>query len=209
MPGNNDSGDDTDEPWNKTDRARGFLTQTDREYLVDERELEGQQERNTRYRIRQRAIQGLLDVVFLHHHLSGEDRRQIAQHGDLNRSVVRSEIHGMAYDLLMFSDDYGSDMSLIEALEKELEVMLDAYHPYEEIGEVGGIVDRTVSVEVNVEDETYTPEKIENRLYSGDANYVEAMTYREVSMQDGYDFEGEEEALEIAKQIVDEYLSNQ
>jgi len=58
------------------ERDRGVLTKSDREFLIGEKELEGQAERNARYRIRNRVEDALLDF-FLLNAISEEDRKRI------------------------------------------------------------------------------------------------------------------------------------
>ncbi|WP_430639366.1 hypothetical protein [Haloferax volcanii] len=61
------------------DRERGILTTTDRQYLLNEADIEPgtQAERDTRQRIRNRAYSALLDFELLLQHLEPRDRRQI------------------------------------------------------------------------------------------------------------------------------------
>lgn len=69
MPDDNDpSGSDDSEGFydsEYTDRKRGILTKNDREYLLGKKEISGQDERNLRYRMRQRVLQSLLDIELL------------------------------------------------------------------------------------------------------------------------------------------------
>lgn len=59
-------------------RDRGILTKDDRKFLRGEKDFESEQSvRDTRYRIRKRVRNGLLDFSILLHHLDRNDREQI------------------------------------------------------------------------------------------------------------------------------------
>lgn len=62
--------------WEVPDRGRGIFTKDDRKYLLGEKELSGQSERNIRYRIRERFINSLLDLR-LAYNLSKKDQKKI------------------------------------------------------------------------------------------------------------------------------------
>jgi hypothetical protein len=61
-----------------TDRNRGILTQADREYLLGEKDLKSQSEREARQRIRDRLENALLDISLLNHRISENDREMVA-----------------------------------------------------------------------------------------------------------------------------------
>lgn len=60
-------------------KFRGFLTETDRKYLLDKGQLEGQAERNRRKYIRERVKNALLDFTLLQDHLEKRDRRLVVK----------------------------------------------------------------------------------------------------------------------------------
>ena len=62
----------------RMDRDRGILTESDREFLKDRKELSDQAKRDARYRIRNRVEDGVLDLAYLSIFLSEEDRNQVA-----------------------------------------------------------------------------------------------------------------------------------
>lgn len=78
MPDDNPTDDAVRPVWTEADRDRGILTQHDREYLLESQELEGQDERNARYRIRQRVFQSLYDMALISEHLDDNDLAKIA-----------------------------------------------------------------------------------------------------------------------------------
>jgi len=98
------------------DRGRGILTDQDREYLAGERELTGQDERNARYRIRQRLIRALDDIAFLNWHLANEDLAQVAEENHLHPDYLIS----MACQLLAKRNP----LEMEETLEKELQISI-------------------------------------------------------------------------------------
>ena len=64
-------------PWAKSDRERAILTQSDREYLLGEKEVSQEAERNTRYRIRRRLKNAIRDLVLIEYALPEEDLEQV------------------------------------------------------------------------------------------------------------------------------------
>lgn len=90
------------ESWEETNRKRGILTKGDREYLLGQRELSGQDERNTRYRIRQRVAQGLLDIQLLADYFPLSDIKQIVEKNeDISSTPVSKNLIQFAYKLLI------------------------------------------------------------------------------------------------------------
>lgn len=81
--------------WKEPYRDRGLLTETDRKYLLGRIELEGQDERNARYRIRQRVIHGIHDIRLLTYALSDNDLEQI-----VNNKLIE---HHSSTDLMLFA----------------------------------------------------------------------------------------------------------
>lgn len=70
---------DSEINFRQEDRDRGILTKSDRKYLVGEKDLSEQSQRDARYRIRNRLINGILDLSFLKFHLPERDRHQVAE----------------------------------------------------------------------------------------------------------------------------------
>lgn len=68
--------------WENPDRDRGIFTPHDRKYILGKTELSGQDERNARYRIRQRLIQGLYDLQLIDF-IRNEDLSQVVEETDL------------------------------------------------------------------------------------------------------------------------------
>lgn len=97
MDSNDNSSDSTDlgdfadyePPWRDPDRDRGILTPSDRRYLLGEVELEGQDERNARYRIRQRVKESLQDMVLIAEEMEERDIDHIADSDVFGDEFVR------------------------------------------------------------------------------------------------------------------------
>jgi hypothetical protein len=107
-----DSNNTEKPPWEIVDRDRGIFTKDDREYLLDEKELEGQYERNTRYRIRQRIIQSLLDIALMAE-VDTEDKSQIATDERVDQRYIHLSLFAFACEILRNSqrtNDYLGDI---------------------------------------------------------------------------------------------------
>jgi hypothetical protein len=87
------------------DRGRGILTEEDRRYLLDQKEIEGQDERNTRYRIRERIIESIFDAGLIAENLSNEDLELIANHESV---PPIGELINLAYSLLEADERAGN-----------------------------------------------------------------------------------------------------
>lgn len=96
----------TDEPyeWKVPERNRGVLTERERRYLLGQLELDGQDERNIRYQIRQRTIESLRDLILISSNLEDRDLERILE--SVDSLVVASALSYIAYR--------GLDESLIE-----------------------------------------------------------------------------------------------
>jgi hypothetical protein len=70
--------------YRNSDRKRGILTKNDRGYLLGELELSGQDERNTRYRIRQRLIQSFMDLRLISREYPEEELEKLMGHDHLS-----------------------------------------------------------------------------------------------------------------------------
>lgn len=83
------------------DRERGILTSHDRAYLLGEKELDDQDERNARYRIRQRTIQAIYDMHLISNFVSFDDMKQISDEVEEfgNTAPIR-----LAYNMIRADD---------------------------------------------------------------------------------------------------------
>jgi hypothetical protein len=97
--------------WKNVNRDRGILTQEDRKYLLGKKEVSGQDERNTRYRIRQRIVNSILDMAFIFEEISVEDRIQVFS--DEKLSSERSEFYSLfvALSLIRYQNPNSDKMA--------------------------------------------------------------------------------------------------
>jgi hypothetical protein len=157
--------DDTDlgdfEEFLGLDRPRGILTKEDRRYLVGEKEVSDQAERDTRYRIRERVKNSLADFELLLN-LRDEDRETVFN--DLDS-------HGFSFvvDALAFLYRGVDDSDYFESL------LARAIKQEERRENPGRILD--VSVSIKVEEETPDVGEVVDRLIAGegtldDFNYL-------------------------------------
>lgn len=106
--------------WKNVNRDRGILTQEDRKYLLGKKEVSGQDERNTRYRIRQRFINSILDIGFIHK-LEEDDKHQIMSDERLLDGSVRLSSASLLALLARYEhlDDLNETESEIESVLQE------------------------------------------------------------------------------------------
>lgn len=103
------------------ERDRGILTTADREYLLGERELSEQAERNTRYRIRNRLKNGIYDLA-LAARLQPKDRKQVANSiftDDLTGDSILYDSLGLLFHMVTDAEEGDTD----EATERFEEVL--------------------------------------------------------------------------------------
>lgn len=149
---NQDSEEQSEPEWRVTDRERGIFTQNDRKYLLGQKDVDGQDERNTRYRIRQRAIQSLMDLALIGG-LSRRDADRVFSDDRLSDRMIRDGA------MLAVARLSRASVSSTEELESDIEsVVTDAMtslDPLEGETDDGGRViseyDPTVSVELELE----------------------------------------------------------
>jgi len=132
-----------------SERDRGIFTTADREYLLGERELSDQAERNTRYRIRNRLKNGIYDLG-LAARLQTEDRTQVAN------SIFTDDFTGdsILYDslgLLFHMVTDAEDGDTTEATEKFEEVLAGVVESVTKQENDDVIVDVTVSIDPDVQ----------------------------------------------------------
>jgi len=109
----NDLSDFNEPPWEDPDRDRGILTPSDRKYLLGEAKLEGQDERNARYRIRQRITDALYDIILINIYLQqSRDKRQILDNFDTLEPI--EALFKFGYDLLSHEENVDDHFSILE-----------------------------------------------------------------------------------------------
>lgn len=158
--------DDTDlddfEKLRDSDRPRGILTKDDRRYLVGEKELGDQAERDTRYRIRERVKNSLADFELLLY-LRDEDRETVFN--DLDHHGLSFIVDTLAF-LYRGVDDVGEDFDAL--LSRAIKEVKRRENPER-------ILD--VSVTIDIEEKTPDAGEVADRLIAGegtldDFNYL-------------------------------------
>lgn len=138
--------DDPDDPypWDEPHRARGIFTESDREYLLGKTDLSGQDERNTRYRIRERITEALHDVALMTEEIEDRDLRQIVD--NIDSQVVSISLLFLAYRILANTDHYMSENAITDFEYFAIEAIRGVEEDYAEDSEV--IIDVDVDVEI-------------------------------------------------------------
>lgn len=140
--------------YRNADRTRGILTKSDRQYLLSEKEVSGQEERNLRYRMRQRVVQSLLDIALLSELYPDEELMKIFDHDDIYESIVIDGLLELAYRSTQATfDDVNNQMET--RLEKEISNSLNSSKYID--GEMYiKYADVTVDLNVEVEESSLT-----------------------------------------------------
>lgn len=152
----------------RVERERAILTKADRKYLLGEKELSEDAERNARYRIRQRVINGMLDIEFLSFFLREEDQTQIFENNGARHSV--SPYLDFVYSGLQLASE--SPEEGIAEFDEELRRAIVSV----ERNKNGKLAEVTFNVERREPD----PDELFQKVISGDASMVELNTFMDV-----------------------------
>ncbi|QLD90084.1 hypothetical protein HWV07_14005 [Natronomonas salina] len=164
-----DESPDETEPWNRIDRDRGILTKSDREYLLGRKDLDGQDERNARYRIRTRLKESLLDLVLIGDKFPSRDMDQVVNDERLSNEWVPIMLIAQANAFLYFNDEIVNPPSKLEDwVERAVTARPPKAGPRKEEGKVG-LVDINASVSIELEEEPIDvrgmmPDELENEM---------------------------------------------
>jgi len=107
----------------ETDRKRGIFTEKDREYLLGETEKTGQDERNTRYRIRQRVIQSFLDLQLLVSTYPDEELEKVLNDEEILEGWLQRQLLTLTYRMARYTSDNTNEEfeeRLEDAISREL-----------------------------------------------------------------------------------------
>lgn len=153
--------------YTEPDRKRGILTKNDREYLLDELEISGQDERNIRYRIRQRLIQSFLDLQLLSKEYPDDELEKVMDHDDIPERGTILSLVNMAYNISVLESRFTTEdfERIIEQVVrqqrvKQIEVpqSLEDFHEIEanvdisvKEGDIQSVIDSLVKSEVDTE----------------------------------------------------------
>ena len=142
--------------WKNTERKRGILTEGDRKYLLGEKSLSGQSERNARYRIRQRFIHSLLDLGFIYE-LPQKDLEKIFQDERLSNEEIRGSAAAAA---VLLSNNQCADgineleLDIEEIIEKAVRSILKPDLEIEDSSDRVPLKEYQASVSVEIEENT-------------------------------------------------------
>lgn len=161
----------------ESDRKRGILTKKDREYLLGELEIDGQDERNLRYRMRQRVIAGLLDICLLGESYPDEELEDVLESDEITEYVVKHQPLHLYYRIARILFD-NTDAELTDAFEKVIKgEHRDHYLSEGDFHAKGAIVELELSTEPY--DHTlrkvvtqYIDQKVSTRKWESLNNYV-------------------------------------
>jgi hypothetical protein len=121
-----DSDSEQTRDWEVPDRGRGIFTKDDRKYLLGEKELSGQSERNMRYRIRERFINSLLDLR-LAYNLSKKDEKKIFSDERVLSEDIREA--SMGVPLILSHSQYRNSTDKMASEVESLFELWDGYLP--------------------------------------------------------------------------------
>jgi len=152
--------------YKEVDRKRGILTQKDREYLLGETEFEGQDERNIRYRIRERIAQSLLDIRLIANHYNQNDLEQI---------LANEEYHfpGLCTDMIRFS--YSVNEVMVQhdnpnnSFENSINLAIESHLNSVELGETSELSVATAEADISVERYDLNLQEAVRALFESDA----------------------------------------
>jgi len=161
--------EDTGRPeFSRVDRERAILTKSDRQFLLGEKELSENAERNARYRIRKRAVNGILDVAFLNYFLREDDTAQIFENEDVQSNLT-------PYLTFMYKGLQLSSESDQEGIDRFSD-LLDSAIKTTERNKNGKLSE--VTFKVSREDPN--PEELFDKIISGNATMAELTVFMDV-----------------------------
>lgn len=135
----------------KENRGRGMLTPTDREYLAGQSDdLGAQQERNRRYKIRKRVVNGIRDAVFLSQQVRS-DRKQVFE--KFRRGDNRDRLVEFGVYIYRGLKDSGAEKSeLLAEVVEEAERREGNEVSVEITSTVGGDKDKEVTMNIDMDE---------------------------------------------------------
>lgn len=156
------------------DRERGIFTESDRKFILGEKDLSDQAERNTRYRIRNRLENGIKDLV-LANMLDDSDRKQVSERTTSSNNIPQTtNQESLELIFRMICDVSEVDSSdPIENYGEELESIFKHIVKYDD---PDALVD--VSVDINIDSAHPDPDELLKK-YEADEETFEEFRYME------------------------------
>lgn len=168
--------------WKNVNRDRGILTQEDRKYLLGKKEVSGQDERNTRYRIRQRIVNSILDMAFIFEEISIEDRERVFS--DEKLSSERSEFYSLFVALSLIRYQNSNSDKMASNIEEDIEDAIRLLPTDDTISMEGGMTELSElvpSVSVDIEERPVDPHDIILDIHGANSFKDIDMTKQEAS----------------------------
>lgn len=163
--------------WKYGDRKRAVLTDRDRELIWGDLDLDGQQLRDARYRIRQRVINGIYDIEGVAFRLGTEELEKVIEgleerdhvNEDIDSHEVTSAIKGLLTlaTQIQWIHSIHQDSEFIQDLEENLAVAFQTYY---------GPGELSISYEHFTPDKG--PEDMLQRIVNGNATVEDFNFYR-------------------------------
>ena len=151
--------------WKETDRKRGIFTERDREYLLRELDISGQDKLNLLYRMRQRLRESLLDTNMLPH-VPEDEIDKVAEEEHFPIGMIVASLAEFIYKLAVRTYDDASD-SLADTLERRISYYYDDIKLVEDDVEIHYA---DVNVNIDIEHNCVNLESYVNRtLYREDS----------------------------------------
>lgn len=167
--------------WENPERKRSILTERERRYLLGELDIDGQAERNIRYQIRNRTIEGLQDLILLSdERLDDEDMAQILD--SVDSLVLAGALSYIAYrglDEKLVDVDKGMTGDRVEDFKYLLIEIIRSVES--SIGD-GGAAD--VDVHIEVDRGTINEEEVWEKMKAHEATEREFNIWTNIN---GYD----------------------
>jgi predicted oxidoreductase len=152
--------------WNETDRKRGIFTKRDREYLLEEAEVSGQDELNLLYRMRQRLKQSLYDTNLLSG-VPDDELGKVLEDEKLSVGMVINSFVRFVYRLAVRTYDDTSD-ELADTMER---IISSKYHDIDVVENDVVVRSADVNVDISVDRQTSSlRNNLEDILYQDDSN---------------------------------------
>lgn len=192
------------------ERKRGFLTQRDREYILGELEIDGQPERDLRYRIRQRVENGLLDAAILQAYPDDELEKVLTNNEYPSDNLVVL-LYSLAYRILLLS--YNSGMIASYGFDDFDDLLADMFkHSIDRVERPrDGVTE--VDIDLEIDRSEVDEDLLLNRIVGGRATVEELWTYVESGdvgrLVDQLEAEGQEDAIAVKMDFLREIAAEQ
>ena len=163
--------DDFESDWEKVDRKRGVLTKQDREYLLNKLELDGQRERDTKFRIRERIRNAVYDINILSDSYPSGEYEKVINSSAIYPGMVGNMVE-FGFKLLVAQVGITKAVNTFEALVQMAisPVIIDNLEDEDEIPV-------SISVNIDVEKTEFDEDQVLNRILDGEGTLEDIRNY--------------------------------